>query len=198
MKALWFALAMLAPISGQADTSGHAPVPEALQPVTAGPEIEMEVIFWYGCRYCFSIEDDLRSLAEARGDAVEVIHVPAPLNKAWANHARLYYLIEDFGLPWSAHEDAYRAVIESEGERLATEEEIVEFLAGYELDVGEIEKRYSSDQIIDSVRSSYLRLKDYEIGVTPSVVVDGEWLVNGYTVGGVRGITKEVQRLLEN
>jgi thiol:disulfide interchange protein DsbA len=137
-------------------------------------------------------------MEEEFSDTAEFIHTPAPLNRVWANHARLYYLIESFDLGWKAHESAYRAVIEGNGKALGSRAEIVEFLLGYGLDEMEVAQRFSSDSIIDNVKSDYLRMKAYGVGVTPSLVIDGTQLIDGYTAGGVDSVLGVAETLLEN
>lgn len=185
------------PVLALAESPGYIPVSEPQPQLTEDDRTEVEVVFWYGCRFCFAMEKDLNSLVSEKALSIEVIHIPAPLNKRWANQSRLYYLIERFDLPWSVHKAAYEAVIYSEGVALGTKPEIVEFLSSYDIERAAIEAQYASDSIIDNIRRDYLRLKSYGVGITPSFVIDGAWLVDGYTAGSVENSIEALRRVLE-
>jgi thiol:disulfide interchange protein DsbA len=184
-------------LSGQLKASGYAEVDKPAPLSPGSDHRQVEVVFWYGCRYCFSIEDDIRQMQSDLDGQADVSHLPAPLNKTWANHARLYYMIESYGLPWSVHEKAYRKVIESDGKDLATKGQIVDFLIESGISRQSASELYRSDEIIDSVRNAYLKLKAYGVSVTPTIVIDGRWLVDGYTASGVKNILPITEEILD-
>lgn len=184
-------------LSGPLKASGYAEVDQPASLPPGSDYRQVEVVFWYGCRYCFSIEDDIRQMRSDMAGEVDVSHLPAPLNKTWANHARLYYMIESYGLPWSVHEKAYRKVIESDGKGLATKGQLVDFLVEAGVSRQSALERYQSDDIIDSVRNAYLKLKAYGVSVTPTIVIDGRWLVDGYTASGVKNILPITEDILD-
>ena len=116
---------------------------------------------------------------------MKVVHVPATFRADFVQYAKAYYAAQSLNVAEKAHADVYEAVhrtrsLPAEGQK-PNEERIAAFYADYGV---------SAEQFLAAMRSFAVDLKvkratEYmtriRVPSTPSIVVNGRYLVRGQT-----------------
>jgi thiol:disulfide interchange protein DsbA len=147
--------------------------------------IVVEEFFNYICPACNAFEPLFVSWASKVPADVKVVHVPATFRADFVQYAKAYYAAQSLNVAEKTHADVYEAIhrtrsLPAEGQR-PNEERIAEFYGDYGV---------SAEQFLATMRSFAVDLKvkratEYmqriRIPSTPSVVVNGRYLVRGQT-----------------
>lgn len=166
-------------------------LPQPVTPAVPAGKIEVTEVFSYGCIYCFRAKDQMRQLAaELPADAV-MTYVHASFNpaEAWPMFQRAFYTAQALGVAAGAHEQMFTAIWETNefplrdaggGIRkpLPTIEDAAAF---YQKHGGVAPAQFielsKSKQIDDAVKHADMLVSAYRITGTPSLVVNGRYLV---------------------
>lgn len=166
-------------------------------PVSTGDKIEVKEAFWYGCPHCFNLEAPLNKwLKEGIPANAEFIRMPGIFRDSWAVHARAYYAFESLGQTERLHH-ALMNVIHVKKQRLATEDQIADFVATQGVDRKKFIDAYNSFSVDALTRQAKIMGGRYEITGVPSIVVDGRYLVTTTTAGGREELFKVVNYLVK-
>ncbi len=147
--------------------------------------IVVEEFFNYICPACNAFEPLFVSWASKVPADVKVVHVPATFRADFVQYAKAYYAAQSLNVAEKAHADVYEAVhrtrdLPAEGQK-PNAERITAFYADYGV---------STEQFLAAMRSFAVDLKvkramEYmtriRIPSTPSLVVNGRYLVRGQT-----------------
>ena len=101
-------------------------------PVADPSKIEVVELFWYGCPHCYQFEPVIKPWAEAAGGCAVQAH-PAMFGGIWNAHGQLFVTLESMGVEPKVH-DAVFAAYHQERKKLATPEEMADFLEGHGVD----------------------------------------------------------------
>lgn len=74
--------------------------------------IEVVEVFWYGCGACNQFEPLMQAWKKEAADDVNVVLVPAPMNKQAVEHARAYYATKAIDATDKTHDAFYTALAE--------------------------------------------------------------------------------------
>jgi thiol:disulfide interchange protein DsbA len=183
------------------------PVPTSVAP----GKIEVTEAFSYGCIYCFRSKDAIRQLAtELPSDAVMTyVHASFNPSEAWPMFQRAFYTAQSLGVAAAAHEPFFIAIWEtgefplrdasSGGIRrpLPTIEDAATF---YEKNTGVSAAKFletaKSKQIDDAVRNADALIEAYRISGTPSLIVNGRYLVMNENLGSWAEVRQMVNYLI--
>jgi len=155
-----------------------------LDPPPAGVVV-VEEFFNYICPACNSFEPIFVAWAAKLPPYAKVVHVPATFRADFVPYARAYYAAESLGLVEKTHKDVYEAIhvkrtIPAEGQRI-DEPKIAGFYAGYGVDEDEFLRAMQSFGVQVKVRRATEHMTRTKVPSTPSIVVNGRYLVRGNT-----------------
>jgi thiol:disulfide interchange protein DsbA len=170
------------PVAGKDYT--EIPNGRPLDPPANGT-IVVEEFFNYICPACNSFEPSFASWQAKLPADVKVVHIPATFRADFMQYAKAYYAAEGLGLVDKTHRAVYEAIhikhtIPAEGDR-PDEEKIAAFYAGFGV---------SKDAFLSAMRSFGVNVKvnrateqmtRSKVPSTPTVVVNGRYMVKGGT-----------------
>jgi thiol:disulfide interchange protein DsbA len=186
---------MLVTLAGAFAAHAQAPAPVAgtdyieisngrpLDP--ADGKVVVEEFFNYICPACNAFEPLFVSWASKLPDDVKLVHVPATFRADFVQYAKAYYAAQSLNVAEKAHADVYTAIhrtrsLPAEGQK-PNEERIAEFYANY----GVTEEQFLAAMRSFAVDLKVKRATEYmqrsRIPSTPSILINGRYLVRGQT-----------------
>ena len=171
-----------APVAGRDYT--EIPNGRPLDPAEAGV-IVVEEFFNYICPACNSFEPTFVSWQAKQPAYVKVVHIPATFRADFLQYAKAYYAAEALGLVDKTHRDVYGAIhikheIPAEGDR-PDEEKIAAWYAKYGVTKDEFLSAMRSFGVNVKVNRATEQMQKSKVPSTPSIVVNGRYLVRGNT-----------------
>ena len=149
-----------------------------VQPTRAGNKIEVLEFFFYGCSHCFKMHPALTAWEKKMAKDVELVYVPTIFNNAWEPMARTYYALELLGQQKRLHDDLFNAWNVNNID-LSDEAKITEFVGQRGIDRKKFSDAYNSFAMQSKVTRSKQLAQIYGIRGTPSLTVDGKYLISG-------------------
>lgn len=147
-------------------------------PVATGNENKIEVVeaFWYGCPHCYSFEPRLVSWIESAPSDVEFVRFPAIFGGQMKAHAQIFLTAENLDVIEITHDPVYQALI-LERKNLQTEAEIGDLFESLGIEQEEFTKSFNSFSVRTKLEQALKRTQAYQLAGTPSMVVNGKYLV---------------------
>ena len=147
--------------------------------------VVVEEFFNYICPACNSFEPLFVAWTAQLPSYVKVVHVPAAFRTDFVQYAKAYYAAQIFDLVDETHNAVYEAihrahVLPAEGDR-PDEERIAEFYADFGVDAQEFLGAMQSFGVDFKIRRATEHMQRSRIPSTPSVVINGRYLVQGRT-----------------
>ena len=147
--------------------------------------IVVEEFFNYICPACYTFEPLFAPWAEKLPPYVKVVHIPATFRADFLQYARAYYAAESFGLVEKTHRAVYDAIhrthmLPGEGDRV-DEERIAEFYSDFGVDAQEFLAAMQSFGVDFKLRRATEYMQRSRVSGTPSLVINGRYLVKGRT-----------------
>ncbi|HVT36923.1 MAG TPA: thiol:disulfide interchange protein DsbA/DsbL, partial [Nevskiaceae bacterium] len=178
------ALAALLPLAAPA---ADAPNEEGKQyklvmhpaPGPANAHVVVEEFFWYGCPHCYAFEPLLNDWLAKKPADVDFVRVPNTLGRAEGLlHSKLYYALEELNLLPKLHGAVFQA-IHDERRPMSTEADLQAFVTdkgGVMPDV--FSAAFNGNSVDAKVRRAESLARTYGVASTPTLVVDGRWMLN--------------------
>lgn len=151
---------------------------EPAQATRSGNKIEVLEFFFYGCSHCFHLHPDLTAWERKMPKDVEVVLVPTVFNAGWEPMAYTYYALEVLGQNHKLHDDLYDAWNVNNID-LSDESKIAAFVAKHGVDSKKFSEAYHSFSVQSKVTRSKQLTQSYNIRGTPTIIVDGKYLITG-------------------
>ena len=148
------------------------------QPVHTGEKIEVLEFFFYGCSHCFNLHPYLSAWEKKMPKDVELQYVPTIFRDSWEGMARTYYALEAIGQQHRLHDDLFNAWNVSNID-LSDEVKVSDFVAQHGVDRARFSAAYNSFSMSSKVARSNQMVRDYGIRGTPTIVVDGKYVITG-------------------
>lgn len=148
-------------------------------PVDA-PADKVEVIefFWYSCPHCNSFEPQLESWIRKLPAHVAFRRVPVAFQASFQPQQRLYYALEAMGKVDEYQRKVF-AAIHQQRQRLATDDQIIDWAAANGLDKAKFTEQYKSFSVATKIQRAKQLQDAYEVAGVPSIGIAGRWYVDG-------------------
>jgi thiol:disulfide interchange protein DsbA len=152
-------------------------------PVSETGKIEVVELFWYGCPHCYAFEPTLNAWAQKLPQDVSFKRVPAMFGGVWNVHGQVFVALEAMGVEQKVH-DAVFAAIHKEHKKLATPEEMADFLADQGVDRDKFLSTYNSFAVKGQVEKDKKLAMAYQISGVPTMIVNGKYRFDLGSAGG--------------
>lgn len=152
-------------------------------PVSQPGKIEVVELFWYGCPHCYQFEPVMNAWVETLPEDVNVVRIPALFGGVWNTHGQLFITLEAMKVDPAVHEAVF-AALHREGRKLASPEEMAEFLAGQGVDRDAFLKTYNSFGVKSQMEKAKKLAMAYQVTGVPVLVVNGKYRLDLGSAGG--------------
>jgi thiol:disulfide interchange protein DsbA len=148
------------------------------QATSSGKKIEVLEFFFYGCSHCFHLHPELSAWEKKMPKDVDLVFVPTIFNAGWEPMAYTYYALEVLGKNHELHNALYDAWNVNNID-LSDESKIAAFLGKHGVDEQKFSAAYHSFGVQSKVMRSKQLTQTYGIRGTPTIIVDGKYMVTG-------------------
>lgn len=145
---------------------------------TSGSKIEVLEFFFYGCGHCYNLHTSLAEWEKKIPKGVELIYVPTIFRENMEPMARTFYALESMGKLHQLHDPLYRAW-NVDGVKLFDEKQIADFVSTKGVDRAKFSAAYNSFSMQSRVTRAKQMTRSYLIAATPTLVVDGKYVITG-------------------
>ena len=145
---------------------------------TSTRKIEVLEFFFYGCSHCFHLHPLLSAWEKTMPKDVELTFVPTVFRDSWEPMANTFYALESMGKQQQLHDALYRAWNE-DNMVLVDESKIADFVAKHGVDRAKFTAAYNSFAMQSKVMRAKQMIRSYGINGTPTLVVDGKYVIEG-------------------
>jgi thiol:disulfide interchange protein DsbA len=156
-------------------------------------KIEVLEIFWYGCPGCYSFEPVLNDWARNRADDIAFVRFPGVFNSLMKVHAQMFYTSQALGITEQTHTKVFDALV-PQRRTVRSEQQAVDLFVEFGVDRIEAEKAFNSFAVRTKTNQAEKLTRDYKPTGTPSMVVNGKYLVS---LAGPVNTTQEVLRVVD-
>jgi len=172
-------------LTGPAPVAGtdYVDIPngQPFQPVAG--KVEVVEIFGYVCPACAAFQPLVGPWKAGLPGDVNFIYVPAMFGGTWDTYARAFYAAQTLGVQEKTHEALYAAIHNEKtlkGERgRDSEEDIAAFYAKHGVDAKQFTTTMTSFAVNAKTNAAKQFAQRSGISGTPSIIVDGKYLVKG-------------------
>lgn len=158
---------------------------------TSTKKIEVLEFFFYGCSHCFHLHPLLNAWEKTMPKDVELTFVPTVFRDSWEPMASTFYALESMGQQQQLHDALYRAWNE-QNMALVEEDKIADFVAKHGVDRAKFTAAYGSFSMQSKVTRAKQMIRSYAISGTPTLVVDGKYVIEGLQPEDTIRVLKEV------
>jgi thiol:disulfide interchange protein DsbA len=152
-------------------------------PVSTPGKIEVVELFWYGCPHCFHFEPTINPWIEKLPADVSFIRIPAMFGGVWDIHGQAFITLETMQVEHKVHQAMFEA-IQKDGKKLASPEELADFLATQGIDKAAFLNTYNSFGVKGKVANAKRLAMSYQISGVPSMIVNGKYRFDIGSSGG--------------
>lgn len=146
-------------------------------PDVASDHVEVIDAFGYPCPACRRFLPHFDAWIDRQPDYVKVEHMPIALQQGWDLFALAYYTARVMGIAEESHEAMFRAV-HDERRQFRNFDDIAKFYSDYGVDKDSFINTSQSFAVDAAMRQNRNSVRSYGIRSTPSVIVQGKWLVS--------------------
>ncbi len=164
------------------------------QPVTGGRKVEVLEFFFYGCSHCYHLHPALSAWEKRMPKDVELQYVPVIFRDNWEPMARTFYALEALGQRRQLHDALFDAwnVYNTD---LSDEAKITEFVAKRGVDRAKFSAAYNSFSMGNKIVRSNQLVEGYRVLGTPTIAVDGKYIITGLQPEDTIRVLDEVIKL---
>lgn len=145
---------------------------------TSTKKIEVLEFFFYGCSHCFHLHPQLSAWEKKMPKDAALVYVPVIFRDTWEPMARTFYALEALGQQHQLHDALYKAW-NVDNDVLNEEAKILDFLGPRGVDRAKFSAAYNSFSMESKVTRAKQMIRSYGITGTPTLIVDGKYLITG-------------------
>lgn len=169
------------------------------QPFNPQPgKIEVAEAFGYTCPHCAEFEPLIEAWRAKQTADVSFVPVAAPFGGFWTPYAKAYYTAEALGLVAKTHSQVFRAIHIERSLPVRADvspDDIAQFYAKYGANPKEFASTMASFAVDAKVNRARQFLERSGVQGTPSIVVNGKYLVS-ITQGGFEEMLRVTDHLV--
>lgn len=164
------------------------------QPTSSGSQIEVLEFFFYGCSHCYHLHGPLTAWEKKMPKDVQLQFVPVIFRDSWEPMARTFYALEAIGQREKLHNDLFEAW-NIYGTDLSDQEKITAFVGKHGVDKAKFGAAYNSFSLQNKVARSNQMVQSYGVRGTPTLAVDGKYVISGLTPEDTIRVLDEVIKI---
>lgn len=164
--------------------------------VGASDEVVVTEFFWYGCGHCYTFEPLLETWQKTLPEGVRLQGSPAMWNGAMQLHAKAFYVAEALGVMDTLHAAIFKAM-HVQRLRLGTPSAVRELFVANGVSGEDFDKAFDSFGINSQVRQADARARSAKITGTPSLMVNGKYLISASKAGSQANMLKVADFLIQ-
>jgi thiol:disulfide interchange protein DsbA len=157
---------------------------------------EVVELFMYTCPHCYHLEPEVEDWKKSIDDKVNFVQVPAVFSPKQIPLATAFYAAEALGVSEKLHPLLFEAIHE-DGLHLATQTQILNYVASQGIDRASFEKMMTSFAVKTKVKKAAALTKMSGIDGVPAFVVNGQYHTSGPLAGSVEAIFEVVDFLVD-
>ncbi|MFK7975324.1 MAG: thiol:disulfide interchange protein DsbA/DsbL [Halioglobus sp.] len=158
--------------------------------------VEVAEFFWYGCSHCYTFETMIGPWKKALADDVVFRGIPAVWRQGMDLHARAYYTAEALGVMDPMHQVIFKAM-NVDRKPLASKSEIRKLFTANGVTADDFDATFESFGVGSQVNKGVSTGRSAKISGTPSMMVNGKYLITTRGAGDQAGMLKVVDYLVE-
>jgi thiol:disulfide interchange protein DsbA len=141
-------------------------------------KIEVLEFFFYECSHCFHLHPQLAAWDKTKASDVEISYVPTMFRDSTEPLAHAYYALQGLGQIKQLDDAIYQAIhVNQVG--LYDLASISAFVGQHGVDRAKFDAAYNSFSVQSKVTRAKQMIRSYGIQGTPTLVVDGQYLITG-------------------
>lgn len=158
---------------------------------TSTKKIEVLEFFFYECSHCFHLHPLIAAWEKTMPGDVELTYVPTIFRDSTEPLARTYYALENMGQIKQLDDAIYQAIhVNNAG--LYDLNSIADFVAKRGVDRAKFSAAYNSFSMQSKVTRAKQMIRSYGINGTPTLVVDGKYVITGLQPEDTMRVLNEV------
>ncbi|MEQ1532755.1 MAG: thiol:disulfide interchange protein DsbA/DsbL [Sideroxydans sp.] len=164
------------------------------QPTSSGNKVEVLEFFFYGCSHCYHLHGPLSVWEKKIPKDVNLQFVPVIFRDSWEPMARTFYALESIGQRAKLHNDLFEAWNVYNVD-LSDEAKITEFVSKHGVDKAKFGAAYNSFALQGKVQRSNQLVQAHGIRGTPTIAVDGKYIITGLEPAEALAVLDEVIKI---
>lgn len=164
---------------------------------TVDPDkIEVAEFFWYGCGHCYTFEPVVGQWKKTLAEDVAFRGVPAMWGGKMELHAKAFYAAQVLEVTDTVHPALFQAM-NVDRLRLSSDGEIAKVFTDNGVAEADFYKAYNSFGVGSQVRQANSTARSAKITGTPSLMVNGKYMVSTRKAGSNANMLKIADYLIE-
>lgn len=159
-------------------------------------KIEVAEFFWYGCGHCYAFEPMLEEWKKTLPEDVAFRPIPAVWHEMMELHARAYYAADALGVLDTMHPVVF-AAMNVDKKRLESRDAVAALFTANGVSAEDFAKAFDSFGVGSQVRQAQSAAKSAGMTGTPSMMIEGKYLITAQKAGGQAGMLKVAEYLVE-
>ncbi len=157
-------------------------------------KVEVVELFWYGCPGCYVFEPFMADWEQSQPEDVDHKRLPAVWNPITEIHAQAYYAAQSLDAMGAVHERFFDEIHVNRN-RLHNEVVIRDFFESCGIAKEDFDRVFNSFSVRTRVRQAQSQMSSYGQAETPSIYVNGKYVVTAGT-GGYQQMLEVVDYLI--
>lgn len=174
---------------------GYVRVKQPDDALSKQEKIHIVEFFWYGCPHCNAFRDYFQPWLKEWEGKVQHVAIPVGLKPEWIDHARAFYAAQALSELPRFHNAFYDALHVQQLD-LNSSQEIVQFVASLGIDAEKFAQAMDAESTTAAITADGELTRRYGVNTTPTLVVDGKYLVSPPTAGGYDAMLDVVEDLI--
>ena len=159
-------------------------------------KIEVAEFFWYGCGHCYTFEPMLVEWKKTLADDVAFQPLPAMWRDVMELHARAFFTAEALGVLDTVHPAIFQAM-NVDRKPLNTEKDIAAIFTANGVSQEDFDQAFNSFGVGSQVRQAGSTGRSAGLTGTPSMMVEGKYLITTQKAGSQANMLKVAEFLIE-